>query len=53
MLELDAPIAYDDPQLEERLAQSLGAINSGTGRVIDDMYAVGDFKLADVNFAGL
>ena len=53
MLNLDKPIAYDDPQLEDKLAQSLTMIYAGNGRIISSDTLQKILDLANVNFVGL
>jgi len=53
MLDLDPPIAYNDPALEDKLATATKAIISGQGRVIDESVRRKILELAEENFAGL
>jgi polysaccharide pyruvyl transferase WcaK-like protein len=53
MLQLDAPLAFDDPRVDERLADSLASIQAGRGRVISAAARQHILDLAGANFTGL
>jgi len=53
MLQLEPPLAFDDPHLEGKLAEALGAVHDGRAGVISEAARQSMLDLAAVNFAGL